>query len=59
MDTSFFEIKRAHGQFELFLNKEIEGRRNELLIKRSITIWDLAEECVLNGNFRHLQRNAE
>ena len=59
MDTSFFEVKRVHGQFELFLNKEINGRRNALLVKRSVSMWRLTDKCRLNGSFRHLQANAK
>ncbi len=59
MDTSFFEVKRVHGQFELFLNKEIDGKRNALLVERSVSMWRLTDKCRLNGNFRHLQANAK
>ncbi len=59
MDTSFFEVKRAHGQFELFLNKEIDGKRNALLIERDERMSRLAEKCRLNQDFRHLQANAK
>jgi hypothetical protein len=59
MDTSFFEIKRVHGQCELFLNKEIKGKRNALLIKRGTNLGVLIKMCVLNGELRHLQVNAK
>lgn len=59
MDTSFFEVKRAHGQFELFLNKEINGKRNALLIGRSDVMYRLIGRCNFNGEFRHLQANAK
>ena len=59
MDTSFFEVKKMHGQFELFLNKELSGRRNALLVERSVSMWRLIDMCFLNGDFRHLQANAK
>ncbi len=59
MDTSFFEVKKMHGQFELFLNKEINGKRNALLLERSVWMGDLTDKCRLNGDFRHLQANAK
>ncbi len=59
MDTSFFEVKRVHGQFELFLNKEIDGKRNALLIERDERMGRLTEKCRFNGEFRHLQANAK
>ncbi len=59
MDTSFFEVKRAHGEFELFLNKEIKGKRNALLVERHVSMWPLIDKCRFNGDFRHLQANAK
>lgn len=59
MDTSFFEVKKAHGRFELFLNKEINGKRNALLIERSDFMYPLTDKCRFNGDFRHLQANAK
>ncbi len=59
MDTSFFEVKRVHGRFELFLNKEIDGKRNALLVERSVSMWRLTDKCRFNGEFRHLQANAK
>lgn len=36
MDNSFFEIRKvADDKFELFLHKEIDGKMNALLVKRS------------------------
>ena len=65
MDTSFFEIKKADGCFELYLNKEINGERHSLLIKRSVgygilSLGFLVQKCELNSmELGHLQRNAK
>ena len=59
IDTSFFEVRKVHGQFELFLNKEIDGKRNALLVERDERMWRLTDKCRLNSDFRHLQANAQ
>lgn len=59
VDTSFFELKKMHGAWHLFINKEIKGRRNKLLAERSEVLGSLVRKCRLNGPFGHLQRNAK
>jgi len=49
MDTSFFEIKKTNGCFELFLNKEINGKRHSLLIKRSMGLGLLSLGFLVQG----------
>ncbi len=64
---SFFEIKKVGDKFELFLHKEIDGKMNALLVKRSEDVrWQdyifesLIEMCRLNSvEFGHLQQNAK
>ncbi len=64
---SFFEIKKVGDKFELFLHKEIDGKMNALLVKRSedvrfqgFILESLIEMCRLNSEeFGHLQLNAK
>jgi len=62
MEVIHFEIRKAHGQFELIFHSiDDRGRKSEILATegRSVSMWQLIDRCTLNGEFRSLQRNAK
>jgi hypothetical protein len=62
MNVTHFEIVKRHGQFELLIHSVDErGKKHAALASegRDIVMWRLIDRCFLNGEFRHLQRNAK
>lgn len=61
MEVTHFEICEDHDQFELVFHcVDANGRKHAVRAPdgRSPSIAALGNRCVLNGEFRHLQRNA-
>ena len=61
MDVTHFEIRKDGDKFALMLHG-IDNRGTKCAILatggRDTVMWRLIDRCFLNGEFRHLQRNA-